>query len=57
MLEVHAFPKDADEAMKSAVTVASGTDTKSCPSGEQKSLKSRQWESIAHSTCYGRFVP
>jgi hypothetical protein len=69
VLEVHALPKDADEGMKSVVIVATGTDTRSCPSGDQnnltrscpsgdqKSLKSRHWESIAHSTCYGRFVP
>ena len=50
-------PKDADEAMESVVRVATGTGTRSRPSGDQKSLKSRHWESIAHSTCYGRFVP
>ena len=51
-------PKDADEAMKLVVRVATtGTDHRSCPSGDEKSLKSRRWKGIAHSTCYGKFVP
>jgi len=47
VLEVHALPKNADEAMKSVVRVPTGTDTRSCPNCDQMSLKSRHWESIA----------
>jgi hypothetical protein len=50
-------PKDADEAMESVVRIATGTGTRARASIDQKSLKSRHWESIAHSSCYGRFVP
>jgi hypothetical protein len=50
-------PKDADEAMESVVRIATGTGTRTESSADQKGLKSRHWESIAHPTCYGRFVP
>jgi hypothetical protein len=38
VLEVHVLPKNADEAMKSVVRVPTGTDTRSCPSGDQKKV-------------------
>lgn len=50
-------PKDADEAMESVVRIATGTGTRTTFSKDQKGLKSRHWQSIAHPTCYGRFVP
>ena len=50
-------PQDADEAMESVVRIATGTGTRTESSADQKGLKSRHWKSIAHSTCYGRFVP
>ena len=50
-------PKEADEAMESVVRIATGTGTRTEASADQKGLKSRHWQIIAHQTCYGRFVP
>lgn len=49
-------PKDANEAMESVVRIATGTGSRTRDS-DKKSLTSRNWQSIGHPTCYGRFVP
>ena len=50
-------PKETDEAMESVVRITTGTGTRAIATADQKSLKSRHWQSIAHPTCYGQFVP
>lgn len=42
-----------DQAMEAVVRIATGTGTREQGNAE----KQRHWQSIAHSTCYGRFVP
>ena len=51
-------PQDANEAMEAVVRIATGTGTRALAADmTKKSLKIRNWQSISHSTCYGRFVP
>lgn len=45
---------DGDKAMEAVVRIATGTGTREL---DNPDLKSRHWQSIGHSTCYGRFVP
>ena len=44
--------EDGDQAMEAVVRIATGTGAREDASGKQ-----RHWQSIAHHTCYGRFVP
>jgi hypothetical protein len=46
--------KDGDRAMEAVVRVATGTGTRET---EDTKMQERHWQSIGHSTCYGRFVP
>ena len=46
--------KDGDRAMEAVVRIATGTGTRE---SEDVKMQERHWASIAHSTCYGRFVP
>jgi hypothetical protein len=46
--------KDGDRAMEAVVRVATATGTRE---KEDAKMQERHWQSIGHSTCYGRFVP
>ena len=43
-----------NDAMESVVRIATATGGRDI---EESALKQRHWQSIGHSTCYGRFVP
>jgi hypothetical protein len=47
-------PVEGDLAMEAVVRIATSTGTRDQKDAE---LKERHWQSIAHPTCYGRFVP
>ncbi len=47
---------DANEAMEAVVRISTGTGTR-LVNNDQSSLNIRNWKSIQHHTCYGRFVP
>ena len=49
-------PDEADEAMEAVVRLATGTGPRTIDK-ELAALRRRHWQSISHSTCYGRFVP
>jgi hypothetical protein len=46
-------PEEADDAMEAVVRIATGTGSRT----SSQQLQRRHWQSIGHSTCYGRFVP
>lgn len=45
--------EEGDRAMEAVVRIATGTGTREV----NKEPQHRHWQSIGHSTCYGRFVP
>lgn len=52
---IREHPADGDHAMEAVVRIATGTGTRD--QNEEETNKQRHWQSIGHSTCYGRFVP
>jgi hypothetical protein len=51
---IREHPVEGDMAMEAVVRIATGTGTRD---EDDKAMKQRHWQSIGHSTCYGRFVP
>jgi hypothetical protein len=47
-------PEDGDHVMEAVVRISTSTGSRD---QEESEFKKRHWQSIGHTTCYGRFVP